>query len=149
MITDITYLGLDNTEKITLRFADWDILFHTLYTEQFVSTLLNIYNSLSIFIPDDQRATIQVNPSALSHSSVSEGKPKPVIHGDNREYANALKTMYHILCNKYATKPLEDIENELCDCVENQNKSILIDSSKRLMDAQQCAAIIEVLHWDR
>lgn len=148
MITDITYLGLDNTEKITLRFKEWDIIFHTLYTEQFVSTILNLYNTLSIFIPDNQRASVQVNPSSLSHSNVTERKPKPFLDVNATVYAEAMKTMYHVMCNKNGTLPLEDIETDMSDRLENGCSSIVIDNNMRVIDAQQCAAIIDTLQFD-
>ena len=55
---------------------------------------------------------------------------------------------YHVLCNKYNTQPLQDIEYDLGDKVENGNTVLLIDSSRRVIDAQQCAAIVEILRWD-
>ena len=158
MITDITYLALDNTEKITIRLNEWEIIFHTLYTEQLVSTILNIYNKLAVFIPDSERASIQVNPSALVHSEVTELMSKPTFYEDVKAYAQAMKSMYiiinmlssryFVLCNKYNTKPLDDIATELCDMVENGCKQIDINLNKRVIDAQQCAAVIETLKWD-
>ena len=93
MITDITYLALDNTEKITIRLNEWEIIFHTLYTEQLVSTILNIYNKLAVFIPDNERDSIQVNPSALVHSEVTELISKPTFYEDVKTYSQAMKSM--------------------------------------------------------
>lgn len=36
----------------------------------------------------------------------------------------------------------------MSDKVENGNTLLLIDSNRRMIDAQQCAAIIEILRWD-
>lgn len=92
MITDIIRIVLDNTEKITLQFKNWEILFHTLYTEQFLSTLINIYNTLSVFIPEEH-AVIQINQSALSHSSISDSHSQPPLTS-MKDYSNAMITMY-------------------------------------------------------
>ena len=36
----------------------------------------------------------------------------------------------------------------MSDKVENGNTLLLIDSNRRMIDAQQCAAIVEILRWD-
>lgn len=157
MITDIIQIVLDNTEKITLQFKDWEILFHTLYTEQFLSTLINIYNTLSVFIPEEEHAVIQINPSALSHSTISDSHSQPPLTS-LKDYSNAMITMYawfimiiryRVSCNKYGTQPLEDVELDLQDKIENGCKKILIDNRWRVVDAPQAAAIIESLIWDK
>ena len=61
---------------------------------------------------------------------------------------DSIKYRYHVLCNKYNTLPLQDIEDDLSDKVENGNTLLLIDSNRRMIDAQQCAAIVEILRWD-
>lgn len=99
MITDLIYLALDDTERITIRFNNWEVIFHTLYTEQCVSTLLNEYNTLSVFIPDHQRASIQVNPSNLSKSTIVPTKSKPTVQSNRQEYIQAMITM--LLLNRF------------------------------------------------
>lgn len=53
------------------------------------------------------------------------------------------------MCNKYGAQPFPDIEEDLLDRFVNGDKSIIIDVTRRLVDASQCAAIVETLRYDQ
>lgn len=60
-----------------------------------------------------------------------------------------MKRRYRAMCNKYGTQPFPDIEEDLTDRYMNGDKSIIIDVTRRLVDASQCAAIVETLRYDQ
>lgn len=78
-----------------MELSTWGIVFHTLHTEQFVSNVLNRYNTLCSLIPMNKRATIEVNMQLLSHSTLVPvmDKPSPA-DSDKTTYSYALQTMW-------------------------------------------------------
>ena len=76
-----------------MELPTWGIVFHTLHTEQFVSNVLNRYNTLCCLIPMNKRATIEVNMQFLSHSTLVPvmEKPSPT-ESDKSAYSYALQT---------------------------------------------------------
>ena len=70
-------VALDDSEKVSLGFPTWGVVFHTLHTEQFLACLLNRYNTINTFIPREKRAIIQVDMKFLSHSSLVPIIEKP------------------------------------------------------------------------
>ena len=108
----------------------------------------------------EQRASVQVNIQFLCHSTLVPSAEKPCAFDPNKtKYSEALKIMqwfvilvtsrYAVMCNKYGTQPFIDIEENLLDRFMLGNKSVIIDSSNRNIDSQQCAAIIETLRYDQ
>ena len=53
------------------------------------------------------------------------------------------------MCNKHATQPLSDVEGDLVDRCANGCRDLLLLPSRRIIETQQCAAIVELLRWDK
>ena len=140
---------MDDSDKVTLEFGEWGIVFHTLNTEQLVASLLNRYNAICTMIPDDKRASIHVNSNLLSHSAVADAAPRPDCHGKDRAaYIEGLRAYYAAMCDKHTTQRLADIEEEVADRIEQGSTKLVLDSARRSVDMKQCAAILETLQWD-
>ena len=79
-------VALDDSEKVSIVFPTWSIVFHTLHTEQLLTHLLNRYNTINLFIPIEKRAKIQVNMKFLSHSTLVPVSEKPSPLEENKSY---------------------------------------------------------------
>ena len=78
-ILDMTLLSMDESEKVTIQFSEWGIVFHTLYTEQLVVSLLNRYNALCTLIPADRRAAVHLCDALLAKRLICDARPRPTL----------------------------------------------------------------------
>ena len=68
LITDMRYLTLDDSDRISIEMDGWGITFHALHNEQLIASLLDRYNQLcaliASFTPQSPRPDPLTNPSA-------------------------------------------------------------------------------------
>ena len=169
-ILDMTLLSMDESEKVTIQFSEWGIVFHTLYTEQLVVSLLNRYNALCTLIPADRRAAVHLCDALLAKRLICDARPRPTLAvqgqvgtvltthnqtntlmgctSDREAYVEALRAYYAAMCDKYKTQRLGDVEEDLADRIANGSRQLVLDSARRSVDALQAAALLETLRWD-
>ena len=75
----MTLLSMDDSEKVTIQFGEWGIVFHTLYTEQLVVSLLNRYNALCTLVPADRRAAVHLCDALLAKRLICDARPRPTL----------------------------------------------------------------------
>ena len=94
LITDMRYLTLDDSDRISIEMDGWGITFHALHNEQLIASLLDRYNQLCALIPDSQRAVVSLQPTILSHASFTPQSPRPDPLTNPSAYRDAVHSMF-------------------------------------------------------
>ena len=97
LITDMRYLTLDDSDRISIEMDGWGITFHALHNEQLIASLLDRYNQLCALIPDSQRAIVSLQPTLLAHTSFTPQSPRPDPLTNPSAYRDAVHSMFVLL----------------------------------------------------
>ena len=114
-ILDMTLLSMDDSEKVTIQFGEWGIVFHTLYTEQLVVSLLNRYNALCTLVPADRRAAVHLCDALLAKRLICDARPRPTLAVQGQ--VGTVLTTHNQVGTVLTT---HNQTNTLLDCTDNR-----------------------------
>ena len=111
----MTLLSMDDSEKVTIQFGEWGIVFHTLYTEQLVVSLLNRYNALCTLVPADRRAAVHLCDALLAKRLICDARPRPTLAVQGQ--VGTVLTTHNQVGTVLTT---HNQTNTLLDCTDNR-----------------------------